>query len=96
MSPRKSERGLYCGSIGGSGVLVSRDRLKGQWAGPAFYTIGSASVGLQIGGSASEVVLLAMTDRGVNALLESSVKLGADVAVAAGPVGMGQQLRPPI
>jgi lipid-binding SYLF domain-containing protein len=47
------------------------------------------SFGLQIGGSASEVVLLAMTDRGVNALLESSAKLGANVGVAAGPVGMG-------
>jgi lipid-binding SYLF domain-containing protein len=89
VAPQILKGAFIVGASGGSGVLVSRDRLKGQWAGPAFYTVGSASVGFQIGGSASEVVLLAMTDRGVNALLESSIKLGADVAVAAGPVGMG-------
>jgi len=89
VAPQVLKGAFVFGVSGGSGVLVSRDRLKGQWAGPAFYTIGSVSFGLQIGGDASEVVLLAMTDRGVNALLESSVKLGADVGVAAGPVGIG-------
>jgi len=89
VAPQVLKGAFVFGVSGGSGVLVSRDRLKGQWAGPAFYTIGSVSFGLQIGGDASEVVLLAMTDRGVNALLESSVKLGADVGVAAGPVGVG-------
>jgi lipid-binding SYLF domain-containing protein len=89
IAPQILKGAFVFGASGGSGVLVSRDRLKEEWAGPAFYTIGSASVGLQIGGNASEVVLLAMTDRGVNALLESSIKLGADVAVAVGPIGMG-------
>jgi SH3 domain-containing YSC84-like protein 1 len=89
VAPQVLKGAFIVGASGGSGVLVSRDRLKEQWAGPAFYTIGSASVGFQIGGNASEVVLLAMTDRGVNALLETSVKLGADVGVAVGPVGMG-------
>jgi lipid-binding SYLF domain-containing protein len=89
VAPQILKGAFVVGASGGSGVLVSRDRLKGQWAGPAFYTIGSASLGFQIGGNASEVVLLAMTDRGVNALLESSIKLGADIAVSVGPVGMG-------
>ena len=89
IAPQILKGAFVVGASGGSGVFVSRDRLKGEWAGPAFYTIGSASIGFQIGGNASEVVLLAMTDRGVNALLESSVKLGADVAVAVGPVGIG-------
>jgi SH3 domain-containing YSC84-like protein 1 len=89
VAPQVLKGAFLVGVSGGSGVFVSRESLGGQWAGPAFYTIGEASFGLQIGGSASEVVLLAMTDRGVNALLESSVKLGADVAAAVGPVGMG-------
>jgi len=63
----------------------------GQWSKPAFYTIGGASFGLQIGGQASEVVLLAMTERGANTLMTNSFKLGADAGVAAGPVGMGAQ-----
>ena len=89
IAPQILKGAFMVGASGGSGVLVSRDRLKNQWAGPAFYTIGSGSIGLQIGANASEVILLAMTDRGINALLESSVKLGADVAVTAGPVGVG-------
>jgi lipid-binding SYLF domain-containing protein len=60
-----------------------------RWFGPAFYTIGGASFGLQIGGQASEVVLLAMTERGVDSMMASSFKLGADAGVAAGPVGIG-------
>lgn len=53
-----------------------------RWNGPAFYTIGGASFGLQLGGEASEVVLLAMTERGVMALLGDSAKLGADPLAA--------------
>ena len=77
------------GASGGSGVLLVRDKEKGDWSEPAFYTIGGASIGFQIGGQASEVVLLAMTDRGVRSFLGNSVKLGGDVGVAAGPVGIG-------
>ncbi len=89
IAPQILKGAFIVGASGGSGVLVAHDGLTGRWLGPAFYTIGEASFGFQIGGSASEVVLLAMTDRGVNALLESSFKLGADVGVAAGPVGIG-------
>lgn len=89
VSPQMLEGAFVFGLSGGSGVLVTRDPGTGSWNGPAFYTVGEASFGLQAGGKASEVVMLAMTDRGVNALLSSSVKLGADVGVAAGPVGAG-------
>jgi lipid-binding SYLF domain-containing protein len=77
------------GASGGNGVLLVRDKDKGNWSEPAFYTIGGASIGLQIGGQSSEVILLAMTDRGVRSFLGNSFKLGGDAGVAAGPVGMG-------
>jgi lipid-binding SYLF domain-containing protein len=89
ISPQMLEGAFVFGVSGGSGVLVARDPGTGSWNGPAFYTVGEVSFGLQAGGKASEVVMLAMTDRGVNALLSPSVKLGADVGVAAGPVGAG-------
>ena len=81
-------RGAYViGISGGSGVLLARDGK--VWKGPAFYTVGGASIGLQIGGESSEVVLVIMTDRGVNAFLSNTLKLGADADVAVGPVGIG-------
>jgi lipid-binding SYLF domain-containing protein len=60
-----------------------------QWRGPAFYTLGGASFGFQAGADAAEVIILAMTERGVTKLLSPQVKLGADISVAAGPVGAG-------
>jgi SH3 domain-containing YSC84-like protein 1 len=89
ISPQLLKGAFIIGVSGGSGVLVAQDEKTGQWNGPSFYTIGGASFGFQIGGEASEVVLLAMTERGVSSLLWSSFKLGADAGLAAGPVGMG-------
>lgn len=79
------------GISGGSGVMLSYDEKAGKWGGPAFYTIGEVSFGLQIGGEASEVILVALTDRGVASLLSTSAKLGADVGIAVGPVGAGAE-----
>jgi len=87
--PQMLKGAFVFGASGGSGVFLVRDEPARQWMGPAFYTIGGASFGLQIGGQASEVILLAMTDRGVTSLLANSLKLGADVGVAVGPVGAG-------
>ncbi len=85
-------RGAFIvGVSGGTGVLLVRDMPSGQWGGPAFYTIGQASFGLQAGGDASEVVLVALTDRGVSALLATSAKLGVDAGIALGPVGWGAE-----
>ncbi|MBI5586518.1 MAG: lipid-binding SYLF domain-containing protein [Deltaproteobacteria bacterium] len=89
--PQLLKGAFVVGVSGGSGVLLVRDKETGKWNGPAFYTIGEASWGLQIGGLASEVVMLAMTQRGVTALLSHSLKLGGDVGVAAGPIGAGAE-----
>jgi lipid-binding SYLF domain-containing protein len=91
ISPQMLEGAFIFGVSGGSGVLLARDPGTGIWNGPAFYTIGEASFGLQIGGQASQVIMLAMSEKGVKALLSPSVKLGADVGVAVGPVGMGAE-----
>ena len=87
--PQLLKGAFIVGASGGTGVFVAWDQDRKRWAGPAFYTMGGASFGFQIGGEASEVILLAMTQRGVTALLSNSVKLGADVGIAVGPVGAG-------
>jgi len=79
------------GGSGGSGVLLARDESANIWGGPAFYTIGQASVGIQAGGDSADVLLAILTDRGLSALLSTSAKLGADVALTAGPVGVGAE-----
>ena len=91
ISPQVLRGAFIVGVSGGSGVLVVRDAKTNDWHGPAFYTMGEASFGFQAGGDASEVVLMLMTDRGVNAMLSTSVKLGADASVAVGPVGGGAE-----
>ena len=89
IAPQVLKGAFIIGASGGSGVFVAREDAAKQWTGPAFYTIGSVSFGLQIGGEASEIILLAMTTRGVSAMLSSTFKLGADASVAVGPVGAG-------
>ncbi len=89
--PQIIKGGFIWGGSGGTGVFMARDPRTGNWSDPAFYTIGSVTFGLQIGGEASQVVMLAMTQKAVDSLLASSVKLGGDVSVAIGPVGGGAQ-----
>jgi len=89
IAPQVLKGAFIFGASGGSGVFLAWNGKTGRWGGPAFYTIGGVSFGLQIGGQAAEVGLLAMTDRGVKAMLSSSFKLGADVGIAAGPIGAG-------
>ncbi|MBI4776358.1 MAG: lipid-binding SYLF domain-containing protein [Deltaproteobacteria bacterium] len=91
IAPQFLEGAFMVGASGGSAVAMVRDDKDGQWSAPAFYRIGGASFGLQIGGKSSELVLLAMTERGKNALLGNSVKLGVDAGLAAGPIGMGAE-----
>jgi lipid-binding SYLF domain-containing protein len=85
--PQMLRGGFIVGGSGGSGVLMARDAQTRTWSYPAFYTMGSVSIGLQIGADASEIILMVMTQKGLNAMLSTEFKLGADVAVAAGPVG---------
>ena len=88
--PSLLKAGFLVGGEGGSGVLLARDRA-GRWSNPAFYDIGSGSLGLQIGFQDSEVIFLIMSSRTLEAMLESKLKLGADASVAAGPFGVGYE-----
>jgi lipid-binding SYLF domain-containing protein len=89
--PVMVKAGLIVGGSGGHGALLWRDSTSGEWSYPAFYFMGAVTFGLQIGGEKAEVVLMAMTDKGKDAFLTREFKLGADVSVAAGPVGAGAQ-----
>jgi lipid-binding SYLF domain-containing protein len=89
IAPQVLKGAFIWGASGGSGVLLTRQKVNGPWAGPAFYTIGEVSFGFQIGGEASQVILLAMTERGVTAFLGDSFKLGGNIGIAAGPIGAG-------
>ncbi len=87
--PQIIKGGFFLGGSGGTGVLVVRDKKSGEWSQPAFYTAGSVTIGLQIGGEAAEVVVLIMERSALDSLFTSSVKLGGDASVAVGPVGGG-------
>jgi lipid-binding SYLF domain-containing protein len=78
--------------IGGSygrGVMVCRsgDHYKGRWGAPALYALEGVSIGFQLGGQATDFVLLVMNQKGARSLLSSKVKLGADASAAVGPKG---------
>lgn len=82
--------------IGGSygrGAMVCRsgDKFNGAWGSPAMMALEGGSLGVQLGGQATDVVLLVMNERGANAILSSKVKLGGEASVAAGPVGRNAQ-----
>ena len=81
--------GFFIGGSGGTGVLLVRGE-GNAWSAPAFYTLGAVSFGLQFGGQAAEVVILVNSQKGIDRLLTSSLKLGGDASIAAGPVGIGQ------
>ena len=78
--------------IGGSygrGVMICRsgEHYKGKWGAPALYALEGVSIGFQLGGQATDFVLLVMNPQGAKSLLSSKVKLGADASAAAGPKG---------
>jgi len=87
--PTSIKAGFILGGSGGSGVLLARSARTGHWSYPGFYRMGSVTFGLQIGGEVSEMVLMIMTQRGINAFLSTEFKIGGDVSVAVGPVGAG-------
>jgi lipid-binding SYLF domain-containing protein len=89
IAPKIVRAGWIFGGSGGRAVLFSRNAQSGRWSGPAFYNLGTASVGFQAGVDVSETVTLVMSDKGLNSLLANSVKLGADASIAAGPIGAG-------
>ncbi|MEP7275919.1 MAG: lipid-binding SYLF domain-containing protein [Betaproteobacteria bacterium] len=91
IAPQVAKAGFIFGGSGGRAVLVARNPKTGSWDGPAFYVLATASVGFQAGISVSEVLTMVMTEKGLNSLLSTSVKLGGDASIAAGPVGVGAQ-----
>ena len=91
--PSVLKAAFVVGGSYGRGVMVCRtgEHFRGPWGAPAMYALEAGSVGFQIGGEATDFVILVMNDRGASSLLKSKVKLGADAAVAAGPKGRDAQ-----
>ncbi len=87
--PSVLKAAFVVGASYGRGAMVCRTGkdFRGPWGAPAMYALEGGSVGFQIGGQATDLVLLVMNDRGAKSILESKVKLGGDASIAAGPVG---------
>ena len=87
--PSMTKIAMGVGGSYGRGAMVCRtgEAYTGPWGAPAMYALDGGSVGFQLGAESTDVVLLVMNPRGVDALLRSKVKLGADASVAAGPKG---------
>jgi lipid-binding SYLF domain-containing protein len=87
--PGTLKAGFIFGGMRGRGILSART--EGGWSAPTFMTLTGGSVGLQIGGQAADLVLIIMNRRGLDQFVRNQFKLGADAAVAAGPVGRDAQ-----
>ena len=86
-------RGAFIiGGAGGRGVLLVRQEGVDQWSGPVFYTVASASFGLQAGADITEVVLVIKTQKGVEEFYKQNFKLGVNAGMAVGPVGSGSSV----
>src|SRR5260221_3830722 len=87
--PSVLKAAFVVGGSYGRGTMVCRTGkdFTGPWGAPAMYALEGGSVGLQIGGDATDFVCLVMNDRGAGSLLRTKVKLGADASIAAGPKG---------
>jgi lipid-binding SYLF domain-containing protein len=88
--PQIIEGGFIIGGSGGTGVLLARDPQTGNFSSPAFYSMGGVSIGFLAGGQAAEVMLLINSQKALDSMLSTKVKLGANASVAAGPKGIGQ------
>jgi SH3 domain-containing YSC84-like protein 1 len=85
--PGEMKGAFIVGGSYGRGALVCRAKGTGHWGAPSMFSIFGGSYGLQIGGQSTDVVFIVMNAGGVRKLLQSGVKIGADVSAAAGPVG---------
>ncbi len=85
--PNTISAGFVFGGKYGQGIIMVRDERTGNWSPPAAFTMAGGSFGWQIGGQATDFVLLVMNRRSVDGILDGKFKLGADASVAAGPVG---------
>ena len=83
--PNLLKGGFFVGGEGGQGVIIARTQ--SGWGQPAFYVIGAASFGLQIGAEAAEVVLFFMTEKGLNGVLNNDFKIGAQAGITVVTLG---------
>lgn len=83
--PKMVKGAFIIGGQAGEGVISRRQN--GVWGLPVLFNLGGASVGFQIGGSSTDVVMLFMTEESLKNLLEDKFEIGGEAAVAAGPVG---------
>ena len=87
--PSVKKGAIGIGGSYGRGIMICRGgpHYTGRWGAPAMYALEGISIGFQLGGQATDFVLLVMNEGGAKSLLSSKVKLGADASAAAGPVG---------
>ncbi|MBE7211118.1 MAG: lipid-binding SYLF domain-containing protein, partial [Gluconacetobacter diazotrophicus] len=86
--PSIFKMGFLLGGSGGACVLLARDAA-GSWSAPAFYSMGSGSVGLQAGVQDAELMLFIMTRKGMTATLDSQFRLGGDASITLATLGAG-------
>jgi lipid-binding SYLF domain-containing protein len=87
--PELLKAGLIVGVEAGAGVMLVREEASGSWSQPAFYDLYEGSIGLQVGGASTALVLTVMNRAAIDKILTSKFKMGTDASVAAGPVGPG-------
>ncbi len=85
--PTMVKAGFFVGARYGKGVATVRAKETGKWGAPAFLYTAGGSFGFQFGAEAVDLILLVMTQRGLEGLLSEKFTLGGDIAVSAGPVG---------
>src|SRR5207253_1962050 len=87
--PSVKKFAIGIGGSWGRGAMSCRsgEHFTGPWSAPAMYALEGANIGLQLGGQATDFVLLVMNPKGVDSVLKSKVKLGGDASAAAGPKG---------
>jgi SH3 domain-containing YSC84-like protein 1 len=86
--PELVQGGFFLGAAGGRGALMARNGAR-EWSPPAFYGMGSGSLGLQIGAKVSEIVFIIRTEKGLNAILDHKFKFGAEAGVTMVAIGIG-------
>ena len=86
IAPRIFKAGFFVGGEGGRAVLMARG-VDGRWSDPAFYTVASASFGLQIGAQESEMIMFIMSERALSALMTNKFQIGANAGIAVATLG---------
>jgi SH3 domain-containing YSC84-like protein 1 len=95
ISPRFTRGALGVGAAAGKALAFAKDEQSARWRGPAFYNVTQASIGFQAGADVSEVLVLVMSEKGLDALLKPSLRLGVEASVAAGSASGGSTANSP-